>query len=232
MFAKDKIFRQLGHLRDAGQAVQLMSSYKGLPIVRPAAPVSLGFDEAVFQVHRHQAVCLRLAHETVLDVPELPMLVQAAVAEVDLATSRALLNDFRYTRQPQSQRGILRLQPGEALEVVLAQGTQAIHGWLADISYGGLGVKGVAAHALDPAFVIRGMAVQLAFYLSHQYRMLELSGVIANSLLGGDYYRIGLRFQPQPDAASRHIIAAYMARRQPEIIQEIRLLSGSKDEVT
>lgn len=231
MFAKDKIFRQLAHLHNAGHTIRLISSYKGLPIVRPASAVSIGFDEAVLQVHRHQAVCLRLSHETVLDVPELPMLVQAAVTEVDLSTSRVLLNDFRYTRQPNSQRGILRLQPGEPLEVVMAQGAQAIHGWLADISHSGLGVKGVSAVGLDPTFVIRGMAMQLAFYLSSEYRMLELGGLVANSLLGGDYYRIGIRFHPPPDQESRKIIAVYMARRQPEIIQEIRLLSGSKDEV-
>jgi len=223
------IFQQLRFIAQKNQPIRLLNVYQGVPISYDATIVSVINNAVKMSVNKYQSVCLRLQKTTYFESPLLSGVIKANVLTVDLVSNTCVVGDFQYSNDAIGKRKLVRAQPAEVVDVLLMNDmkTQRTKVQLIDVSLIGMGLSAAQLFFIANIFKM-GTTVSTTFNLpggpQGQLIQIKVSGLIQNIFLDErkQLYRIGLRIQP--DDVAKPILMQYIARRQSEIMRDLKLL--------
>jgi hypothetical protein len=221
MCPQNEIILSLSRILEARRPVKLINNYKGVPIHYDAVILEVAEREATFKVHPYQCVGLKLDQQTFIQSEGIEYSVRANLKSVDFVAKIAVLEDFLYAPDTIGSRAAIRVQPEDAVDVVILSRNRKIPGQLADISMVGMGIYSFSAYIDNPAFIKRGISVTvvLALHEVNGFEDITLKGIIQNIARERDVYRLGIRTNPA-DTAQR-IMNEYIDSRKQEVLREI-----------
>ncbi|MGQ0604175.1 MAG: PilZ domain-containing protein [Anaerolineales bacterium] len=206
-------------VQQAGEKIDLLNLYKGVPIVYPAAIHKLNVERVVLHIASHEIVCLTLERTTILLNHILEEAVSAEVVELDLAAGDVTLGNLRYASEKVGDRMVLRVRPRETVDVRLDCGGQTFNGLLADLSINGLGINFSLTSPLTAQSPIRPRAVVQASLTLPGGEALRLAGTVRFIRMESGFNRVGVEFA---QGAQMLIVLHYVHERQQEILGELR----------
>jgi len=217
------------HLRSSGE-LELLNTYRGMPICYPAQALSLTETSLQVRVHNHQAVCLELHRQTYLVLGGL--VISAQVNQGEIKDQTFTLTSFQFAEPSIGQREMIRVNPRSPLPVVLTnpETDKYIASELIDISLNGLGVYGLSVTLGDIQSFSEGTLIEARLILpgdefgSTSNHDIAIKGRIINVMPNQEQGRFRLGIQIEPEIRNQSIISAYVSQRQMEIINEIRRL--------
>ena len=197
----------------AGRPLDLLSSFRGVPVRYQAAIQQIEPDAVIIQVAPREALCLDIEHEVVVLGEGGDEALRAAVSEVQMELARAKLTDLRYADRRLSNRLMVRVEPKAPMAVRLELAGQAVAGQVVDLSMGGLAVQVASLPELP---FKPGVTVPLAFDLPSG--PVELVGLVRSVRPEADGRRLGIAF---PQDAHVSAIVGYVLQRRVEILDEL-----------
>jgi len=227
MNADDDLMVRFGVIHDTQKPLQLLNSYRGLPIAYEASIITISQGYLACKVHEYQAVCMALEGKTYVQSSLLPEILQARPVAVDVLKKEAILTEFVGVGQSVGKRTAVRVQPKEPADVEIYDGEHRIPGKLADISSSGVGVFTFATYIYGDLMFTKNSDVFVDVRLPGFDQILRFEGKI-NSVAhqkGTFLHRLGVKIQPNP--AAEPILQAYVNRRQEEVMQELRAIYES-----
>lgn len=201
----------------ARREVELLSYFKGVPVLYRAQVEHVG--GGVIDIHSTdiEIVCLLLEKQVILLGDALEEPAHADIISVELAAGKARLGNFQYVGTKLGNRMVVRVEPKEAVPVELESGGQKISAKLADISMDGLAVR-LATPGGERPLKLHSM-VQVIFGLPTAE--VKLVGSVRSMRPESDnMHRLGIVFSQ--DAQIKDI-AAYITQRRAEILSEIKI---------
>jgi len=216
----------------SSREIQLLNTYRGMPIANPAQVLSVSDQNVLVSVHQNQAVCLEPQRRTYINL-DLPLTIKAVVCAGNVDTRIYNLTDINIAENEIGNREIIRVNPKIPLPVVLTKkgsSNRKIIAELIDLSVVGIGVYGLSISLAEIQGFGAGSKVNVRLILPEngQERMasqeLEVAGSVVNIIPRHQEERIRLGIKITPDAETRSTITSYVSKRQVEIISEIRML--------
>jgi hypothetical protein len=219
-----EILSALEHVYSGKKEVRLHNDHKGMPVSYPATIQGFGERGIVFKVNKYQLVCLALEKQTFIQSEQLPSIVKARLIDLDFPNTQATLQNFAYTLDSIGKRQNIRVQPPEAIQVVINVNARKIKGILVDISETGLGVKTLRENVFHQSLLRRGASVLVLFRLPSETSDTLLTGAIRNIAkeIDNESNRLGILISPNSKA--RESIARYINRRKTRIQAELDIL--------
>jgi hypothetical protein len=206
------------------QNVRFYNLFKGVSISFEGNLARIIEDTATFDVHRYQALCMRFERHTLFTGNLFPKPISAFVGGIDLQTNKVLLMNFKYAEGTIGGRTQVRVTPDGPILVKLSNNPRLV-GELIEISLGGIGMrihKNAISNSIQPGNAVT-IELVIPLNVSGLYESISLKGVIRNKIeKSNDAYRLGI--QTFPEKKSEIIIQHYIARRQSEIIKELKSL--------
>ena len=219
-----------GHISSA-QDIQLLNTYRGMPVSYPGNILDLNERNLTIKVHKHQAVCLELHRHTFIRLAH-PPLISAVVCGGEISRRVFVLSDLNFSDPAIGNRKVIRVNPKSPLPVVLTnpRTQRKIASELIDISTAGLGVYGLSVSLADIRDFAKETEITARLVLPEHdtsgkgTREIEIQGRVINLLPNQNRRRFRLGIQIDPNPQNQAAIAAYVSQRQVEIINEIRRL--------
>lgn len=219
MNSHGSITAALRTIQQAGEKIELLNLYKGVPIVYGATVQKLNVERVGLHIPTHEIVCLTLERSTILLNHILGEAVSADVVELDLATGEVTLGNLRYASEKVGDRMALRVRPRETVEVRLDCGGQAFNGMLADLSINGLGINFSLTNPLTAQSPIRPRAVVQVGLTLPTGEALRLPGTVRFIRMESGFNRVGVEFAQGEQMLT---VLRYIHQRQQEILGELR----------
>lgn len=215
MSVHEAILPNLRAAMKAKRPLDLLSSFKGVPVRYKASIQQIQDEVVTVQTPRPEAVCLEVEREVVVLGEGAEEALRADVVSVELASGLAHLSHLRFADSRLGNRLTVRVQPREPMPLRLEAGGETFTGHVTDISMGGLAVKILSP---DPALLLKVRApVRVAFNLPAG--ATELVGVISSVKAAAAGKRLGIAF---PQDAQVSAIVGYVLQRRVEILAELR----------
>jgi len=220
--------------------IQLLNTYRGMPISYPAQVLSVSEENVLVGVHQHQAVCLELQRSTFINLG-FPLTIKASVSSGNVATKLFNLTNIHVAEQTIGKREVIRVNPKEPLPVVIStNGSRSnnIIAELIDLSIIGIGVYGLSVSLTEIKKFQPGTNIKVRLLLPDKNQMeiatieLTIDGKVVNVIPVPEEKRIRLGIKINPDLDTRGTIASYISQRQVEIITELRLLHQTLIQLT
>ncbi|MDW8326979.1 MAG: PilZ domain-containing protein [Anaerolineales bacterium] len=206
--------------------LELLNTYRGVPIVYPAIPEKVDEASLTVKVSGHQIICLALEPMTILLSPLLEDPVHADVLACDVGLGQATLGNFQYTHARVGDRTVARVAPQAPVTVKVIFGEHTLTGQLADISMVGLGATVPSAEAVQ---LRSGSAVTVLLTLPIEPKTeLRLAGTVRSIRPDSglsEHNRIGIQFASQSRPGILH---RYIRERQEEIDLELKALYAQR----
>jgi hypothetical protein len=221
---QNSITRELVQAARTHREIKLVNVFRGLPIVYPATLLESGERGIAVGVHRYQSVCLELDRHTFIQSEVLPKTVTAEVAEVNLASTTAILTNLAYANNTIGNRTAIRVEPKKPTQVTISKDRRKFTGNLADISVDGLGLFILAMYVYTLDVLQDTATVQLELKLLDDKKELKLTGEIAYIREMGSALRLGVRIAASPDTEAQRTILQFVSQRQTEILREVKQL--------
>ncbi len=122
--------------------IQLLNSYKGLPVTSEGIILQVAQDVIRVQCDLPQLACLQIEKQTFLKGGDLQGTIQAQLLSLDPVRMEAVLFNFGKVKGDIGQRSQVRVEPDTAITVQLQAGyhAAAVKSGLVDISASGVGV--------------------------------------------------------------------------------------------
>jgi hypothetical protein len=199
----------------AGRPLDLLSSFKGVPVRYQAVIQQIQEDGVIVQTAQREAVCLELDREVVVLGEGGDEALRANVAEVQLAVGRAQLTHLRYADSRLGNRLMVRVEPKTLMPVRLELGGHTVVGQIVDLSLGGLAVQVLAMPIELP--LKPNISAPLAFDLPSG--PVELAGLIRSARPVGAGKRLSISFTQDAHVGA---IVAYVLQRRVEILAELQ----------
>ena len=228
MAVSTDILERIRTISISGEVFRLLNVYRGLPITYEGRVEDVSEQVIRFAVNRYQSICIGLENQTFIQNNLLPEVVRAKVVTVDPCGPAAVLTDFEYKGTLIGKRMHVRVEPDRPIRVSLGV-TQNYIGDMTELS-----MRGVSAVLYPPLYSAmvwnRGEKVPIEFRLpdvaqKHQVT-IKVFGYVRYATLdrkkGG--YRMGLQFLP-PDQTTEAILSRYIAQRQSDLLNELKVLS-------
>ena len=193
--------------------VDLLSMYKGMPVIHKAK-VDFVYEDAVhLQPQSFKAVCLTLSKQIIALSDLLDEPVNATVQSVNLVSGTAVLENFSYVSGHLGDRMSPRVEPREPFEVQLESGGRTFPGKVVDLSISGTGifVSGEGVNKLRSRSIVR-------FALPLPDETLQLLGVIRHAKRTTQGSRLGVAFEP---GINLHAVFTYINQRRAELLEEL-----------
>ena len=216
MASNQQILSDLRLIMDAGHSLELLSTYKGVPIICKAKIQEIGNDVVRLKADGSALVCL--ANEKQIRVlgsdyfePSL-----AQVLSIDLPTGKIELRDFGYLGTKLGERMIVRVEPKSPIRVTLIHDDKKTYGLIVDLSINGMGVRiGYADYnpSLKPG-------TNIHVHTELPSGEIDIGGVILSVVRTNEYYRISLRFFQ--NGLQKSTIFKYLVDRRAEIELELQ----------
>lgn len=220
------IVNHLYQILHAEEEVQFHNIYHGVPIGYPGKIVEVGKKTVRFQTHPHQLYCMKQENSTHLESNLLPSLVQADVLSVDMPGRCAMLGRFTFTEPAFNPHEDVRVEPPEPLPLGL---------WYEEELRFPAHLQALSLHALTvhldpdsrpPDRLHSGEMIQARFGFAPapgNKRIVRLEGRIRRIEVQDDTRSLDLQIFPSQE--QQELLARYIARRQKEILTEIRTLT-------
>ena len=210
----ETIQQRLAAAQKAGRPLDLLSSFKGVPVRYQATIEQIEPEAVVVRVTQHEAVCLALVREVVVLGEGGDEALRAEAAEVQLPLGRARLVHLRFADSRLGNRLMVRVEPKVATTVRLELAGQIVTGQIVDVSMGGLAVQVTAAPPEVP--LKAGVTTPLIFALPSG--AVKLVGLIRSARPEGDGRRLGIAFSQDAHVS---VIVSYVLQRRVEILEEL-----------
>jgi hypothetical protein len=122
--------------------IQLMNSYKGLPVGSEGTILQVDRDVIRVKCELPQLACLQLEKQTYMKGPDLQGTIQAQSLSLDITRQEAILYNFGRVKGDIGQRSQVRVEPETPVTVLLQAGyhAAAVKGGLLDICTSGVGI--------------------------------------------------------------------------------------------
>jgi hypothetical protein len=217
----DDLLRYFQELSARHGAVRLLNTYRGIPVIHPAAVQSVNQGYVVVEIHPHQAACMSLEGKTHLFPDNGSPTLQARVVAVEMLRSQAILAEFKRANASIGKRLTVRVQPNAPIDVLLYDGENRVSGKLADISTSGMGIAELNTHIFNPVTWEPGQGVYVDFKVTPEGEILRFKGKIVNLVpsRGMPLQRVGMTIEARPPA--REALQDYIAMRQAETLEEL-----------
>ncbi len=223
MPSNPQILSDLRVIKETGQQLELLNTYKGVPFICPARIVSLAEEQAVLHTDHPSLVCLQVNNQAILLGREYFEPSLAQVTAIDLPKGLVTLSGFVYAGTLMGDRTIIRVEPKEPLstrlswEYPLTGETGSGSAWLADLSLNGIGLRylvDITPPGLKPG---ANIAIDTTLPASGP---ISPAGVILSVTRRENHLRLAARFNP--DNPHKVAIFRYLADRRTEIETELR----------
>lgn len=196
--------------------VDLLSMYKGMPVIHKARVLYILDDAVYIQPQPFKSVCLTLAKGVIALSELLDEPVNATVRAVDLGAGTAILENFSYVSGHLGDRMSPRVEPREPIEVKLESGGRSFAAQVMDLSISGAGVfvTGEGVSKLRARSIVR-------FSLPLPNETLVLLGVIRHTKRTTQGSRLGIAFEP---GTNLRAVFTYINVRRVELLDELEKL--------
>lgn len=215
MTSNPQILADLRLIMDFDHQLELMNTYRGVPVICKARVLSIRDDRVEIETHDPGLICLLEQKQTRVLGSDYFEPAVAHVASVDLLAGVAVLTNFTYQSTRLGERMIVRVEPKEPLAVTLETEGQQVQAELIDISLSGMGVHvdfPKYSAALKP-----GTMIQAALQLPKDE--VKIDGNILTAIKSARGYRLSVRFTP--NSPHRVAIFRYLIDRRAEIAVEL-----------
>lgn len=213
---EEMILASWQRLAQAKEDVDLLSMYKGMPVIF-RVKVNFVYEGAVHVlVESYKSICLTLDTKVIALSDMLDEPVHAQAQSVDFKGGKAVLKNFSYVGTHLGDRMSPRVEPRDPIEVMVESGGRKYLGELLDLSISGAGVfvTGEGVNKLRPRSVTR-------FKLPLPNETLDLLGVVRHSKRTTQGNRLGISFEP---GTNLHSVFAYINQRRGELLKELDAL--------
>lgn len=216
----DGIFNKV--LKDR-EKITFFNTYDWLTVANPGKILGVGEDSITCQVTEHQAICMQIEQNTLMQVDSVLETIAGHVMALDIRSFVVILNDFHFAGRFVNKRNCVRVPPTEPIEVVFPDRPLA-KGRIEDISIEGIGIV-VNRSAYTYSFFAEGSEINISFSLplsaSGNPTPFFIRGMIKNfSYHQGDTeFRIGMKFQGQRSLLQ--LITQYISMRSLEVLSEL-----------
>ncbi len=209
-----KIFELLSQ---KGVELTLITFYKEVPVSCKAKVSSVG---EVIVSFRLESCSLPGAFyessEVYIKVENAPKPIRGIVEGFEPSERIIKLRNFSFQEIPQERRKYVRVKPKESIPVLVKFEGREVRGFVSDISIGGMGIL----FSELPPFK-EEEKVNLTFVL--EGKELSVEGEVRYTIKIGELFKSGVEFKL--NQREEEFISEYVARRQFEILKELRSLS-------
>lgn len=198
---------------------ELLNTYKGVPFICKAILQEVEGGTACFGLSSASAFAWETVDNTLILSEGLLEPIEARRLTYDRKSDTLQVSDFIYAGSKLSNRKELRVEPGEAVEIILEAGGGPKMASLADLSMRGAGIR----MATDfPPTLSQGKELDLLVRLAEGE--VRLLGKIRNISRSNKGARLSVEFVGvTPDKTS---IVRYIMRRRAEIVAEMQQMSA------
>jgi hypothetical protein len=220
------IFTGWKKIQVVNDLVRFMNTYRGMPVSYNGHILEANFGQVVFSVPQPQIVCMRKDRITYLKSRFLLSVVKAKVRSMDLENEIVNLVDFEYVEDNIGKRSFVRVETDEPLPAdIIPSGSRPFPAMISEVSLRGL-ILTAWARAVNPRRVKKGTELFIKYNLpvfgekkTHKTVMYE--GVVRNIYqMPNREYRLGI--QVSPDTEVERLVMRYIAKRQREVLKEIK----------
>jgi hypothetical protein len=232
MDSADNLLVRFAQIIRHPEAVQLLNTYRGIPVMYPATVNNVDHGYVTLEVHQYQAACMALENQTYVLAEVLQQPLHARVISVDFLRSRVILTEFSPASQSVGKRLTMRVQPKAPLEAEILDGEHRFPGKLADISTSGAGLA-FSTHVYENVKWSKGQQMFVDLHLPGSANPPEADQVVRlrakiTSLVqqsGTPQQRVGMTIHPDPPAEAK--LRSYISARQAEIMAELKRVYDS-----
>ncbi|HNB51300.1 MAG TPA: PilZ domain-containing protein [Anaerolineales bacterium] len=196
--------------------IDLLSMYKGMPVIYKARVQYVHNDSVHIQPQSFKSMCLMLSKSVIALSELLDEPLNAEIQAVNLGAGTAVLGNFSYVSGHLGDRMSPRVEPREPIEVKLETGGRGFVGTVIDLSISGAGifVAGEGAHKLRTRSIVR-------FSLPLPEETLNLLGVIRHAKRTTQGSRLGIAYEP---GTNLRAVFTYINYRRAELLEELEKL--------
>lgn len=215
------VMYELNRVWRAHKTLEVLTNYKGVPVLCYATVHSLADDKAVLNAQAPEGICLGFATLVTVMSDMLPDAISGEVSAFNPQTLQVELSRLSLGLAHFGERTTVRVQPDQPVLANVHAGDHSLPAYLADVS-----VDGASVHVLvnsNAEWITRRGDVQLTLDLAGQPLTLAASVRYFNPL--GDGLRLGLVFDAEDRARGQ--LMGYINQRRAEITAEIRALYAS-----
>lgn len=197
------------------QALDLLSEWKGVPVVIKGRIQEVREESVVFQVEPPDSICFAHKDKVMILHDVFIMGILGHILDFDLQNGIAAVGNFTYIDSGFGHRTMVRVEPEAPIPVtlVLDETTYLCH--LIDISLNGFGLITEPNEYLAAS---KGQTVRISLGLLN--REFEISGMLVGVFQENDQQRLGISFSQ--DAPNHQLVTHYISRRRVEIRHEIQ----------
>lgn len=212
----EMIFASWQRLVPHKNEVDLLSMYRGMPVIHKAQVQYLDDETVHLNTQSFKAICLTLTKNVIalsefFDEPQ-----SAMVKEVDLNAKTVALEKFNYVSGHLGDRMSPRVEPREPIAVSVETGGRTFAGNVMDLSISGVGVfvAGEEAKKLRTRSIVR-------FSLPLPDETIPMLGVIRHAKRTTQGSRLGIAFEP---GINLRAVFTYINVRRAELLDELEKL--------
>jgi hypothetical protein len=216
MASNQQILSDLVVIMEAGQNLELMNTYKGVPFTCKAQVTAIDGDHVTLLANDPLLVSLANEKEAKLLGSDYFEPAQAQIVAVDIPKGQIILNNFAFLGARLGERMIVRVEPEGSLPIHITSTTGCCTGEVADLSLNGVGVL-LGNSQLDAA-LRPGINVEVTIVLPGGEVLAK--GMILSAARLDDIHRMSIRFAP--DYNYKLAIFRYLIERRGEIETELR----------
>ncbi len=215
------VMYELNRVWRAHKTLEVLTNYKGVPVLCYATVHSLNDDRVVLNAQAPEGICLGFASLVTLMSDMLPDAISAEVSAFNPQSLQVELTHLSLGLTHFGDRTTVRVQPDQPVLASVHAGDHSLPAYLADVS-----VDGASVHVLVNAnaeWVTRRGEVFVTLDLGGPALTLAANVRHVNPL--GDGLRLGLVFNAEDSARGQ--LMSYINQRRSEITAEIRSLYSS-----
>ncbi len=212
------ILHGIKRIIDAEKEVQVVSFYKGVPVVCKGFIEDLFLEKFIkLQMENCRYKNFYIQNSTVyIKSDEFPSFVKTQVKDADIRTNTIKLKLISFEKVPELKRKYIRVVPEEDIFVKIYTNNIDLIGKITDISIGGCGIL---IGDLPEDKIKIGDKVKLSFKIKN--RPINVFGIVRNINEEGQFYKLGIEFIHKDK--SEELISEYVVKRQFEIIKELKI---------
>jgi hypothetical protein len=214
MEANAQIIADLRHKIGPYKTVDLLSNWKGVPVVVIGHINEVREESIVFRVEEPDSISFAQNDKVLILQDIFIMAIQARVLSFNPHTGLAKIGKFAYTDRGFGGRSMVRVEPENPIQGKLVLNKDLIDCQVIDISLNGFGITTESIEGLE---LVKGQAITIQTNLLDQG--IEITGTLVGVFHKNSNVRLAMSF-PQ-DAPNHGIVTRYIARRRVEIRREI-----------
>ncbi|MBI9045889.1 MAG: hypothetical protein JEZ06_15460 [Anaerolineaceae bacterium] len=223
---------QLQEIQAARERIRFFNVYQGIPISYTGEVLEVFNRTAMFKIHSNQILSMLSDKRTYLQNRRFSQTVKARIIDSSMDEEIVTLGNFEFTDNKIGKRMHIRVVPKDPTRVQVTNLKQEARGDLIEISIRGLSIT-MNATLYDTRFSGYGKNIYTSLKLSEpglRLPQITLPGTIKNVILKKKEHLVRIGIQTFPEKDVDKVLSKYIARRQNQIVQEIKRKT-SKDHV-